>query len=78
MHAEEVEIFRGMQRCQPVLSTLLPNALAIIRRLTNCATSFLCTTTDNTGRQDGKAKTHQQEGCVCVCSSPCAASLLEV
>lgn len=77
MWAEEVEIFRGMQCCQPVPLTLIPNALAITRRLTNCATSFLCTTTDNTGRQDGKAKTHQQER-ACVCSSLCAASLLEV
>lgn len=53
MYHEEAEVF----------NLLTANAdtdfLVIIRRLTNCGTSFLCTTADNTGRQDGKTKPHQ-------------------
>lgn len=73
--AEETEMLRDVQRWQPVPLTLMPDALALICRLTNCAAGFLRTTTDNTGRQDGKAKARQRGGGD-VCSPLCGASLL--
>lgn len=77
MDAEGTETLRDVQHWQPVPLTLTPNAPAIMCRLTNCTASFLCTTTDNTGRQGGEAKAHQQGG-VDVCSPLCGASLLGV
>lgn len=75
MYSEETEMLREVR--QPVSFTLIPNVLAIMCRLTNCTTSFLCTTTDNTGRQHGEEKAHQQGGGD-VRSLLCGASLLGV
>lgn len=77
IYAEETEVLRDVPSWRLVPLTLIPAALAIIHRLTNSTTSFLCMTTDNTGRQDGEAKAHQQ-GRGDVCSPLCGASLLGV